>query len=897
VARSALLGPGAALGRYLVASRLGAGGMGVVYAGYDPELDRKVALKVLHPGGGGGTEGRTRLLREAQALAKLAHPNVVAIHDTGTVGDDVWLAIEFVAGCTFGAWLQRSSRSASEVFAVLIDAGRGLAAAHAAGLVHRDFKPDNVMVGDDGRVRVMDFGLARATSTSEGARVDATTVSGTNVPVDDTHAPASDPSLDDTHAPASDPSLDDTHAPRGPDSRAGRSALHEVLTQAGAIAGTPAYMAPEQFAGVATDERTDQFSFCVTLWEALYGARPFTGGSFAELAANVLEGRTPGLPRGSRVPSWLGRLVQRGLARAPDDRHPSMQSLLDALARGRGRARIRRLLAVGAAVTTVGLGVVAARAIDARRRATACAHEGDSIAEVWNDDARGRVRAGLRATGIATADVTADKVMPWLDAQAERWRDAKAEACLDADVRASVTPALRERTSWCLDELRMQLDAVADALAEAEPATVHAAVSAAANLSVVARCRDDAVLERMPVPPVEARDEADALRRELARVSALDGAARYDAAKAAATEALTRAASLAWPPLVADARQRLASALLHGGDFAAAERELEAAFFEAGNAGSATLAASIADGLVLVVGERQARHADGIRWSRLAELLDPDAEGITLARHLQHRAILHHAQGEYAEAIALYERVLAIDEDALGSEHPSVALVLSNLAVVEQAAGDPARARELLERALVIRERVLGPDHRDVASTLANLANAHRGLDQLDRASELHRRALEIRERTYGPDSIDVAQSLNNLANALRDSGDVAGSAALLERALAIFEARMGPDHPHVGIAALNLAFARAETHRYGQARGDFERALAIFEAKLGKQHPNVAVALIGLAELAIVEGRRDDAIALAERALAIRRAADASAAELADATDVLTRARATAER
>jgi predicted Ser/Thr protein kinase len=259
---SAELPRGAEVGRYVVIGQLGAGGVGVVYAAYDPALDRRVALKLVREESSRGSDtsdGRARLLREAQALARLSHPNVVAVYDAGTLDERVWLAMEHVEGATLRAWAQ-TERPWPELLQAMIAAGRGLAAAHAAGLVHRDVKPDNIMVGADGRVRVMDFGLARAA----GARVVAAPDSG------------------------------------GPGER-----LSLSVTRTGAMLGTPAYMAPEQWVGKEADARTDQFAYCVTLWEALFGERPFMGDTLVELAPRVLRGEVRAPPNGRAAPGWL----------------------------------------------------------------------------------------------------------------------------------------------------------------------------------------------------------------------------------------------------------------------------------------------------------------------------------------------------------------------------------------------------------------------------------------------------------------------------------------------------------------------------------------------------------------------------------------------------------------
>ncbi|MBL4684598.1 MAG: serine/threonine protein kinase [Nannocystaceae bacterium] len=289
---------GGRLGRYIVLSKLGAGAMGIVFAAHDPELDRKVAIKLLKLGEWDGNDARLRLQREAQALARLAHANVVAVYDVGVHENQLFLAMEFVSGQTLGAWMRSAPqpRPWRDVVHVFVQAGRGLAAAHGAGLIHRDFKPDNGMISDDGHVRVMDFGLARASASPES-----------KAPAEKTN-PETEPSPPETRALASE------------------------LTQSGAMLGTPAYMSAEQLNRQPADARSDQFSFCVAVYEALYGERPFDSRNLVELIFAVNQGEVRDAPQGSSVPAWLRKVVVRGLARSPEDRHVSMQALLDALA-------------------------------------------------------------------------------------------------------------------------------------------------------------------------------------------------------------------------------------------------------------------------------------------------------------------------------------------------------------------------------------------------------------------------------------------------------------------------------------------------------------------------------------------------------------------------------------
>jgi serine/threonine-protein kinase len=305
--------------RFEVKRRLGEGGMGVVYEAYDARLDRLVALKLVRLD---APAARARLHREAQAMAKVEHPNVVAIHEVGVFGDEVFVAMELVRGETLAAWQSTGARSFKAKLAMYVEAGKGLAAAHAAGVVHRDFKPDNVLVGRDGRPRVVDFGLARARGAAPIGSADASAIDAPNLRA---------------------------HAPR--------------LTAEGAVLGTPAFMSPEHFRGDDVGEQSDQWSFAVALFAALFGRPPFAGETVSELRAAVLAGPRVVAPRAADVPDEVARALERALERDAARRFPSMRALLAELerpltfdaehdrARGRTmrRAAAALLLAAGAA--------------------------------------------------------------------------------------------------------------------------------------------------------------------------------------------------------------------------------------------------------------------------------------------------------------------------------------------------------------------------------------------------------------------------------------------------------------------------------------------------------------------------------------------------------------------
>jgi tetratricopeptide (TPR) repeat protein len=836
------LARGSSIGRYVVLGELGTGGMGVVYAAYDPELDRKVAVKLLRPELGSqarpqaAEHARVRLLREAQALAKLGHPNVVAIHDVGAVAEGVWLAMELVEGQTLGAWLAARRRSWREVLTVMRAAAHGLVAAHAAGLIHRDFKPDNVMVSGDGRVRVMDLGLARQGSEPE--------------PTPDSASFSVDSLL------------------------VGESALKIDLTHVGAVMGTPAYMAPEQHKGGEVGVAADIFAFCVTFWEGVYGERPFAGETYAELAAKVTSGTLRPPPRGRVAPRWLRRILERGLAVEPGQRWPSIQGLVAAL--DRGQARLRATV-VGVALALGGAALGGAWAWQTSEHAAAvarCEAAGASIEAVWNDEARAGVRAGLIATGLTHAVTTADKVMPWLDRQAAAWRAARTEACVDAEIRGTWDAEQSERGYQCLEERRLGLASLITTLTHAGPEAAQRAVSTAAGLEPVAPCRDPGQMARTPSLPVEVAAQVQAAREAIVQVGDFQTAGRIDEGVAAARAASTTAEAVGWPPIVAAARLKLGTLLVDKGDFPAAEAALISAYFTAVEADALGVAADAAVALTQVIGQSLGRHEEGKRWARHAQLtirlLEP-VPGLRSARRLHQYAGILNATAQYAEAAALFAEALTIQESLLGKEHPELLATLHAVADVRMAMGDKLGAREPLERAAAIAEAALGADHPNVAANLLALAKLRSALSEREAALALGERALAIQEKVFGPDNVNLAASLILIAGLHRQLGDNEGSRAASERALRVLEAALGPEHPKVAAALATLAGSRQAQGAFAEAKALNLRALKIFEKTLGPEHPDVAKNLKNLANVHKHLREYAEAKPLLERALAIR--------------------------
>ena len=616
------LGRGAIIGRYVVLGLVGRGGMGEVYAAYDPELDRKVAVKLLRVKAGNGvslTEGRQRTLREAQAIARLSDPNVVVVYDVGTFEDKVFIAMEFVEGNTVTFWLEQKPRIWQEILRVFIAAGRGLTAAHAKGLVHRDFKPDNVMVGRDGQVRVMDFGLARQMdkpgikehrvrpASPVPRRLDVEVGTGT-LPLEHRAVPIDQGTL----------LLNNGQNDSGAEMQSSVSGLFDArLTRTGAMMGTPAYMAPEQFFGKETDSRTDQFSFCVALYEALYGERPFPGKKLTELTANVVQGTIRAAPAGTKVPFWVRRILLRGLRSAPVERYPSMAEMLAAL--GKDPRVTHRKWAVWAAVAlvpvVVGLGV---RQSLIDRRAL-CDGAGEKLAGIWDlhppDQPEGprqsQIHAAFMRTGKSYAADVYETVTRALTGYAQNWTTMYKQTCEATQIRHEQSEEVLDLRMSCLNERLNGFRALTDVFADATGEVVENAVSASNALSTLDRCADVPTLRAVIKPPDDPTTAAQVaeMRRRLAKTKAHFDSGRWKETLKEAPALVSQARTLGYQPLLAESLGLTGLMYYTANDARAAEKALVEAYRLADASRHDEVRAEVATNLVFVTGYQE-RHFD-----------------------------------------------------------------------------------------------------------------------------------------------------------------------------------------------------------------------------------------------------------------------------------------------
>lgn len=775
------------IGDYVVLHRLGQGGMGIIYAAYDERLDRKIAIKVLRA----SSRDHARFEREAKSLARLNHPNIVHIYETGSFEGAPYIAMEFVDGVTLGEWLHEQPRTLDAILAVFLEAGRGLAAAHAKKLVHRDFKPANVMVRRDGRVLVMDFGLARGD--------------------DDDTEDGELPVVGDDPSALASPSSPST----------------ESLTLTGAVMGTPAYMAPEQFAGAQTDGATDQFSFCVCLWQAVHGERPFGGDSMAELAVSVSNGELRA-PTRREVPAWLNQVMTRGLSLSPSDRWPSMQAVIDVLEADPGKRRRRVAAAVGL-VVCVGLGAGVFAASQARERdalAAQCRAESRAIAEDWNPSVRSEAAVAFEASGPSYANDSFARGAVWMDQYAEHWTRLRLAACRDHRLAETLDGASYSATRACLDEQRETFAVLARSWTHANPHVVAKAVRAAAELPPLERCTDARWLSLREVPPADeaTRAKVEVLRDELESADAQARTGERAAALATLDQTLVAARELGWDPLVAQVQLERGELLRDLAEFDEARASYEDAFVAAGRAGDDLRALEAASDMTALLGMLLAEFDQGRHWARLAGMLldRMDLRGaIQEAGLLNSLGAIQAQTGEPEAALESFTRALEIYGDQLGEQHPSTAKALGNLAVVHLGMEDLDAAIEAQARALAIREVTLGSQHPDVAHSVFNLGLAVQQAGDASRALELFERALEIRELVHGPEHPEVAAIVHAIAGAHERAGELDEALTGFERALAITTATLDPEHPEVAAAREAVERVRAARIAAGTPAGE----------------------------------------------------------------------------
>jgi len=872
------LARGTALGRYIVIDVLGEGGMGVVYSAYDPELDRKVAIKLLQAspedarGSSSGSTDQQWLTREAQAMARLAHPNVIAVHDVGQLpGRRVFVAMEQVDGVTLRIWLRDKVRPWREVLEVMVAAGNGLAAAHKGGLVHRDFKPDNVLVGNDGRVRVMDFGLARLRpgETTEPDR-------------------QSDPAIADG---GSVPSIE------------ARSPLSAPLTEVGTVIGTPAYMAPEIGDGALADARSDQFSFGVALYEALYRARPFGKG----------EPRTrPRTPPDSKIPERVQRVVMRAIHADPALRFASMDELLAELT----RASAPRRTPVIAGFVVIGLGAAAVAGFAASKTSEVpqvenqlCKGAERRLAGVWDASSRAAITKAFAASGRPFQAKTTEAVGKALDGYAAKWTAAATEACEATRLRGEQTEEVLSLRQACLDQRLYELRALVVVLGTADDKMVEAGDKLVFQLDPLERCANVAALRAPGLPPLEPRDKVEELRQLLASSKAELIAGRHFGSMEAARKAAILAGEVKYEPYRAEALLVRGTSLAGIGNTTEANTVFADAVWAglASNRHDLVTMGAMSNAAVVAEG----RVGESKIWLGLARTsavrLGGDAQ--LEQRLLQVEGLIAAARGDLQEAITSQQKALAIAERTLGADNPALWSDLEVIGVTLAKSGAWEKAIGPLERAMALRKSAVGDDHPDIAAILTNLGAGYSSTNQADKARAAYEKALSIRERADGPRNPMLILTLNNMADAMTKAKDHQNALHYVERGRLLALEMLGKAAPMYHAIATTHAEALAAAGRTAEAVKAYDevlvleeqhrspylahtlasravlsldakkwpeavelenRSITTFEAASGKETPDLFKPLAGMGQAKLGQGKAAEARAYLERALAI---------------------------
>jgi hypothetical protein len=815
---------GKAIGRYLVLELLGEGGMGVVYAAYDPELDRKVAIKLLQIADDGSSGGEQAwLVHEAQALARLAHPNVVAVYDVGTLdGSQAFVAMELVDGTTMRAWLKAEERSWREVLPLLRASGAGLAAAHHAGLVHRDFKPENVLVGRDGRVRVMDFGLAR-------------------IYRGEFDAPASRDSA---------PSLS---------SGTGTA----EMTFAGHIVGTPAYLAPECHGGEPADARGDQFAFGVSMFEALYGARPFTR---KELAAARTTPPKPKLPPDAKVPAHLEHVVMRALAVDPDARYPSMDELLAELAIDPTARRRRAFAAVGvmAAAGALVAGTFALRPA----RSAPCVGAGQRLARVWDPSVKKSLHAAFLATKKPFADSAYAGLERALDGYANEWTAAVTGSCEATHVRGEQSEAVLTLRQACYDQELDELRALTALIATGAGGVVEKGDKIALELEPIASCSHVEALLAPGQPPPELREQTLALQKQIAEAKANMIAGQYLQSMVAAQKIIDTAKQLKFEPLVAQALVIRGTALLLAQNEPDAEEAFADATYAAIRGKRDDIAAEAGLAAAMTIAEQGGRPDLAKIWlgHATAAAARVGYDRAIERRKLEVQGLVEVDRGNFNAGIEAHEKALATAKAEFGADDPEILNDELLLATTLSKAGAYGKAVPHYEHALAVREKSVGPNHPDIATLASDLGAAYTHDGAYTKAHAAFTRALAIREAMYGKKSPMLIATLDNFGELLRHEGDFAGAIDSQQRAMAM--ARIVPGTAHVMFHQLATDYADTlvAAGKLDDAHKVFDEALALEEANHSSVLPATQAAR---AELALAEKAWPEATKLAEQSIA----------------------------
>jgi serine/threonine protein kinase len=853
------------IGRYVILDSVGMGGMGLVCAAYDPKLNRRIALKLLRNASSdeASTAGRNRLFREAQALARLSHPNVVTVHDVDVFEGQVYIAMEFVEGMTLREWLRKEERSWKEVLEKFILAGRGLAAAHQADIIHRDFKPSNVLISKEGEVRVADFGVAKERDRPERD------VEGERAEFENRRRTAGASHAEDT-ATAQDALIEEI-----------QSNYSLELTVAGRMVGTPAYMAPEQHMGLHVGPATDQYSFCVSLYEALYDRLPFEGTDRRDQLAKMAEGKLPPVPKegpAGHVPGWLHKILARGLRPHPSERWPSMEALLAALERDPIK-RLRRVAVIGVGVLGLVAGAIGI-AVDfgPEEEVNLCPATRDEILEHWNEERRAEIDQVFRISSKPFANDASRRTSQTLDRWAEQWATSR-EAICEATRVGQQSQQLLDVRMLCLDHRALELDAMVNLFLEADDEIVERSVSAAHSLIDPRIC--ETVQDTRDVDEQAAQDpvtleQIRAMEADLNRAFALASADKFDESLPLQARVVARAREGAHQRILARALYDLGESQVETGDVKGGEASLREAIELSAKLGDGELEARAWLRLIFLIARQPDRYEDGKAWSLAASsALARAGAGASPKLAVVYESTLgalELSEEKLAEAVERYDEALELAREVYGEDHPVTINMMMNYGV-SLARHDPDRVDEALDPLLeaVSRSReVFGGSHPTLARVYLNLGSVYFVGQKFDKAEAAFREALDIRERIWGLDAPTLANPLQMLAKIEGIRGRHEEALHELERVRAIHAQVKGEASPEVAGVLTDIAVLQQRLGRYAEARMTFEEVADLYATIYPDSHLHIGGFEKRRCKFFIEAQLWAEAVAACERALAI---------------------------
>jgi len=826
------------LGSYRLIRRLGCGAMGEVFLAHDDELDRPLALKLVHAQLSHDDHFAARMRREARALAKLTHANVVHVYEVGEHQGRVFIAMEYVQGQSLAEWIRDGSPPWREILDAYLAAGEGLVAAHAAGLTHRDFKPDNVLRGADGRVCVADFGLARVGASSSESE------------------------------PAGD-------RPDAAGSGEGPPTLDQRLSATGAVMGTPNYMPLEQVRGGYVDARSDQFAFCVALYEGLWGQQPHDAKSLGARDLVLAEDRPLVPPKGA-VPAWVWPIVRRGLARDADRRWPDMRSLLDRLR----AVPLRRRTQQRATAALLGLSLAGGGAwVGFTRSATAelCKPDTTTLAGVWDEPRRRAVRAAVEAAGLGLAPERATRIERSLDVWAATWTTARAESCAATWIHGTQSEPMLDRRTICLERQRGEVASLVDTLAGADASVAARADEALRELPQPGACSITAI-EAQADPPVAPADRADidAGYAKLGEARVALNLGRTDEAIELAGLARAAGETRRHVPLALEARALLARVELLGGELEPAVELLREVIMEAARARLFNLVATIRVDLARAVAGRLASPRLE-RWS----IEEAQVDLVRLARPDDPREVrLQTARGRLAEQAGDFQAALARHREAHHlakgrvDDPGQVAMLRAEIGTTLFGLGELEAAREEFTHSLADLEAAWGAGTVDGGRLDFNLAMIATNLGEFDTAEWHLEAATAIDEAAFGGDSLEVAHDRFAQAHLAFGRGELAAGCALIQQVRSTYESVLGPLHDETAAALTAAALCLYYGDDFLAALAGYQRALAIQAEVSGEDHPDLALTHANIGEAHLALGQLDASLASHTRALTLLDAA-----------------------